>query len=482
MNEKNRCNPIVSGCNSVRTAVRSNLLPGDVSQIRVFVRSSIISSFSALAILLGISAVPLTSEAVHAQEVDSRIEKIVRVENERSFNSIALEEFGTVGMARLLAEYNQLAPDADLAAGTEIIIPTHLEPKKNFATVAYVKGGATLHVAGSRNTIRELAADFRVYSTDEIVTAEDGFVSLLLSNGSVLNIQPSSTLSLKILQCLPDNPACNVELGSSSGSVDADVKKRTDQQNRFLISTPYASAAVRGTKFDFGASTDELLVGVTHGEVEVAAGQSAASLPAGFGARTANGEAPGEAVELLKAPTLNAAPQRFTSEDIVAWNEVNGAASYQISVSADASGQQEIYRQSVSELIHPVNPLPPGDAYVTIRPVDRQNLKGFHGRQRLNIVELDAELPKPVLLFENEDASDSVFVFSGNAATDELPLEVQFSETPEFAQLVSVDIPANGGAKHSLSGDTNYYARARVVTNGSVVGGYGDVLEIPARN
>lgn len=416
-----------------------------------------------------------------AQEVDSRVEKIVRANSDDSFKSIAVQEFGSVGIARLLAEYNQLSPTDSLAAGTEIIIPTHLQPKKNFATVAFAKGKVTLHVAGSRNTTRELSADDRIYSTDVIVTQESGFVSLLLSNGSTLNIQPWTTLSLKTLQCLPENPACDVELDSSAGSVAADVKKRPDQQNRFLISTPYASAAVRGTAFDFGSTGDEMLVGVTHGEVAISAGSSVASLPVGFGISAKPGGRPGDLVALLKAPSVNPAPQRFTSEDIIGWNAVSGASRYQVSLAADASGQQEFYRQSVSGLTHDVRDLPAGEAHVIIRPLDEQNFKGFRAKQTLNIVALDDQLPKPSLSFESEEASDSVFVFPQTSTAD-LQHEVQFSTTRDFAQLVSVDIPVSGGAKHGMDTETNYYARARVITDDAAVGSYGEILEIPASN
>lgn len=433
---------------------------------------------AAVAITL-IASVSLTPVLSHAQEVDSRIEKIVRVDGQDSFNSIAIQEFGSVGMARLLAEYNNLSPDVRLVAGTEIIIPTHLEPKRNFATVAFAKGEATLRVAGSRTTTQKLSSDDRVYSTDVIVTEESGFVSLVLSNGSILNIQPSTTLSLKTLQCLPENSSCEVELDSSTGSVAADVKKRPEQQNRFLISTPYASAAVRGTVFDFGASADELLVGVTHGEVDISADSSVASLPEGFGSRAELGGSPGALVALLKAPSLYQAPERFSSEDIIAWAPVNGAANYQVSLAADESGQYEIYRQSVSGLTHEVNALPAGEVYAIVRPLDEQNFKGFRGKRALNIVNLDTALPKPSLSFEKEDASNSIYVYPQDS-TANLLHEVQFSATRDFAQLVSVDIPENGGAKHGIDADAVFYARARVITDDTAVGSYGEILEITA--
>ena len=415
-------------------------------------------------------------------EVDSRIEKIIRVAHGESFNSIAVKEFGSIGMGRLLAEYNQLPVHHKLTVGTEIIVPTHLEPKKNFATVAFAKGEATLKVAGSRIVKRPIGADDQIYTTDVIETGKSGFVSLLLSNGSVFNVQPSSEVSLRTLQCLPDDAACEVNIESSSGSVVADVEKRPDQQNRFLISTPYASAAVRGTVFDFGATADEMLVGVTEGEVEISAADVSTSLPIGFGASAGNGSAPGNLVPLLKAPSFFQAPQRFSSEDVLAWRPSEGAEDYQLSLASDAAGQQEIYRQSVSgqsadAVRQTIDPLPPGEVFATLRPVDQYGFKGFRGKQVLNIVTLDEQLPKPVLSFDELGDRNSVYVFP-QGETAGLVHEVQFSVTADFTELVSVDIPENGGTKHGREGQKIYFARARVLADDNVVGSYGQVLEI----
>lgn len=421
----------------------------------------------------------LTGGGNAASDVDSSIEKIVQSGPGDTIAKIAVREFGTIGLSRLLAEYNEISPDATLLEGTEIIIPTHLEPKQNFATVIYVKGGATLHIAGSRHTVRMLEKNDRIYTTDLVITDETGFVSTRLSNGSVLNVQPESRVSLQSLQCLPQDAACQVQVDATEGSVAADVKKRVDQKNRFLISTPYASAAVRGTVFDFGADDSQMRVGVTHGEVEISAGPATASLPIGYGVLTDAGARPGDLITLLKAPGFSAAPARFAEEDVIGWNAVPGASGYQVSISSDSNGEQEIYRESVDSLLHPVRPLSPGEAYAIVRPVDKNQLKGFRARQALNIVAFDRGLPKPALAFENED--DAVYVFAQDASPDSV-IEVQFSLTEDFKELVSVDIPGNGGAKQLWDDATRYFARARLLDGdaaaGEVVGSYGNVLEI----
>lgn len=411
-------------------------------------------------------------------DVDSRVEKIVIVGPNDTLNSIAIAEFGSLGMARLLAEYNELASDSPLKPGTEIVVPTHLEPKKNFAVVNFVKGAAYRRVAGSRNTVHQLKAGDQIYTTDLIVTGKNGFVSTELSNGSVVQIQPLSKVTLQMLVCMPEDEACEVSLDSETGSVAADVKKRPKQQNRFRISTPYASAAVRGTVFDFGASATDMLVGVTEGEVEINGGPGSASLPEGYGVVTETGGEPGNLIALLRGPDMVPIPMRFAAEDVLHWDPVEGASTYHVSLSSDASGQQEIYREVGNNASHAVRSLPAGEVYAAVRAVDSNRLKGFTSRQAISIVETDPELPKPELAFDNDD--ESVFVYAVGSS-ESTKLEVQFATDADFRELVSVDIPGEGGGAAQAWGDRErYFVRSRVVADENTVGGYGDVLEVVA--
>jgi len=200
-----------------------------------------------------ISAVSASSNDKQIRAVDSSLESIIRTVEGDTFATLGFKVFGSAAMGRLLAEYNELAFSTEFEAGQEIIIPTHVDAKNNFATVAFVKGDTTLHVAGSDQTTRSLSTGDQIYTTDVIVTGNSGFVSTVLSNGSVVNIQPDSRVILNELSCLPQDARCAFSMDSERGSLSSDVRTRDGQSNRFLIKTPYASAAVRGTIFDFDA-------------------------------------------------------------------------------------------------------------------------------------------------------------------------------------------------------------------------------------
>ncbi len=408
--------------------------------------------------------------------VDSSIERILVTGEGDTFPTLGVNVFGTVGMGRLLAEYNSIPFDTVFEAGTEIIVPTHLQSKKNYATVAYVKGNSVVHVAGSNVAVMPIETGQRIYTTDVIVTDNDGFVSVTLSNGSVINVQPESRAVLAELSCMPRDSECAFLMDSQGGSVSADVQTREGQTNRFLIKTPYASAAVRGTVFDFDASPDALSVGVTEGQVAVTAGESDLSLPTGFGSRTEAGKAPGEPVALLEQTAFQTPLSRIGEEDKIAWDTLPGARVYQLAVSGDIAGTQEIYRENSTTTVHSFRKLPVGEAYLSVRGVDRNDLKGFPAVQKMNIVAVDETLPRPVL---KQSVEDGVVHVSTEERTDQLH-ELQFSQREDFAAAVAVDVPSDGGASHQLQNSERLYVRGRVIVDDSTVGAYGPVILVEA--
>jgi len=426
-----------------------------------------------------ISAASASSNDEQTRAVDSSLESIIRTVEGDTFATLGFKVFGSAAMGRLLAEYNELAFSTEFEAGQEIIIPTHVDAKNNFATVAFVKGDTTLHVAGSDQTTRSLSTGDQIYTTDVIVTGNSGFVSTVLSNGSVVNIQPDSRVILNELSCLPQDARCAFSMDSERGSLSSDVRTRDGQINRFLIKTPYASAAVRGTIFDFDADARTMRVGVTEGEVSLIAGTQDLSLPTGFGSLADEGKGLGDAVELLGSPDFLPAPRRLGEQDRIAWNEVNGAQGYVMSVTSDANGNQEIYRETVTEPVHDLRALDEGTAYLNVRGLDTNQLKGFTGVAEMNIVTVDPDLPMPKLSLEKE--GNEIYVSLLDSSFEQTH-ELQFSELEDFSTLVSVDIPHNGGAIRHIEPDRPYYVRGRVVAGESSVGQYGPVMEIEAGN
>lgn len=411
----------------------------------------------------------------HSRSVDSSMEKIVKARANDTFSTIAVREFGSVSMGRLIAEYNNMDFSSVLAGGFEIRIPTHNTPKKDFAEVVFTKGDATIYFAGSSSASLQAKRSQKIYANDRILTGKGGFVSLRFATGTVINVQPGSDVTVEQLRCLNDNPECEININAKDGGVQADVKRRNDQTNRFIIDTPYASAAVRGTVFDFDASSEQLLVGVTEGQVDIRAANQEIELPEGLGVKAVAGQGPDRPVTLLAGPRFSAVAPRISSEDVIAWAVNDKARQYMVSLTREAASFAENYRTRSADAEHQVQTVPAGDYFLNVRATDSEGFKGFTSSKALKVVDIEKDRRGPSL--EIDTQNESVFVQLSDVPDTQETYEIQFSSLANFSDVVSVDVPYDGGAIAKF-GEELFYARARIVVDESTVSRFGPVLEI----
>jgi len=76
-----------------------------------------------------------------------------------------------------------------------------------------------------------------------------------------------------------------------------------------------------------------------------------------------------------------------------------------------------------------------------------------------------------------DQSSDQIYVSLKDQAGS-LNHELQFSTESDFSQLVSVEIPPDGGAVQQLKPNTRFYVRARAIGDSSTVGGYSEAIEV----
>ena len=404
--------------------------------------------------------------------IDSSFESLLVAQQDDTFSSISLRELGTLQLARQLAEYNQLSLNTVFSAGQEIRFPSQITPKSNYAIVSYVKGAATYFPAQSQQWKRALVRDDKLFTTDVVETGLDGFVSLELSSGAVINIQPDSKIRLEKLHCLPDDSTCLVIVDIESGKIRSNVTKREQQTNRFTIQTPYASAAVRGTVFDIYAEDDRLQMGVTEGDVGVDTDTTQLEVSTGFGLLLSGGDIQGPLTPLLDKPVLGKLPPRLTDEDRVIWRGVEGSDFYKVSYANDPEGREIISEVEVNGRAHTSEPLEIGDYYVVVRAIDPIGFLGFGQRSVFTKVPFDRTSEPPVIQGELQETT---LFLSAQRGEGNRSHEFQLGDDAEFFNLVSVDVPSDGGLTHQLIPNQEHFVRARVINADGSAGPYSPV-------
>lgn len=465
--------------------------------------------------------IAVSNSSVHAQQTPVKDPDIVKprysivsrdvfVGQGDTLASIAKRELGTTKFSQLLGSYNRLTPTSTLKPGDIVRIPIHVPPRGEYAEVVFVKGeltaerdikadaeaadrqasASTAQTDGfSRDSellqqteIISLTRNDKVFEGDLLKTAPTGFASIAFSSGSVVNLQPDTTAILEKLVCLESDDSCVIGIETLSGRVTSNIQSRDQQPTDFTITTPFASAAVRGTFFDIDASED-FLVSVAEGAVDVQAQDTMVPVGTGFGVVVEQGSAPGEPIELMPAPVFKRVPPRMVEGDTIEWFAFEDASSYEATLSTDEASNQTVTDIDVSpgsesldlqaSLANSTEPAPAaGDYFLSVRAIDVKGLLGIKTTTRITLAELDSSI-QPVSTNIVRDGSEFLVTVE-NPPEDAPGYEIQISADESFQDPLSADVNALGAAVFRVEQD-QVFARARVLVDPLTVSAFGDV-------
>ncbi len=369
--------------------------------------------------------------------------------------------------AEQIAAYNGIAAVTTIIpGGTTILIPNPYLLGRDHGQVVYSKGDV-LHTQ-KRVVANPPARGAYVYKGDTFTTGEDGFVSLKFSSGSVVNLQPDSRIAVRDINCVDETVNCVIALHAEKGVIDSQVTPRPADQPQidYKITTPFLSAAVRGTAFYVTVDKDSDRIGVTEGLVSASVDNNANELPKGKGLLVEENVEP-EVVDLLEAPELIAATSDaiYSDEDVVRWNPLEDAQRYRLTIAEDESLSTPI-RTSETQRSGAFLPdgLPPGEFYLSVAGIDNQEFIGLPSAIRFNHAAIDdQEQLELEIIRAGDEVTISPVEFSGS-------VEIHISE--------GFDIPMGGrrlistlsdGLTFELDPASEWVIRARkVFSNNSV--------------
>lgn len=431
------------------------------------------------------------------------ISRDVTVEAGDTLAGIAQRELGRGGLAFELANFNNIALNDILRPGQIIRIPVNVPSRNESAEVVFVKGDVSVTrqpragSSPSANVVATAATDTltdavdttqpqsfqlernaEVFIGDVITTSASGFVSIAFSSGSVINLQPDTIATLERLVCLETDDSCIVEIITQRGRITSEVEARGQQPVEFRITTPQASAAVRGTVFDIDVA-DQLLVALIEGDLDVAAQNQTVALTEGFGLTVQQGEPPGEPIELLPAPVFKRVPARIATGDTVEWWPFGDAEAYQLLLSNDEAGLDTLNTLQLPAVPSQVDlqpaipePLDSGDYFLTLRAVDNNGLQGFTSVTRITLADIDEAIPTVSTEVTREGGEFVVSVL--DLSEDALGYEMQISTDESFSDPLSVDVNQTGIAVFRVD-DDRVFTRARVLVNPVTVSAFGPI-------
>ena len=271
-----------------------------------------------------------------------------------------------------VARLNRLSHPSRLRPGQRLLLPASL-----------LRGTATsAHVEYVRGPVRADGAALRIGdAVAEGVALElgaQGFVSLRLHDGSLLQLQANSRSKLLRLRDLPAGQRRNTLIELDQGRVDATVAPQTPG-SRFEVKTPLATAGVRGTRFGVSvpAEAARATADVVDGQVEVQAHRvvTPVAVNAGQGAVVQRNGAPVRRA-LLPAPDLSGLQARVERlPGPLPVQPTAAAARYRVEIAEDEA-YTRVSWSGEGPLPIVLEGLADGRYYVRVRAADPDDLLG----------------------------------------------------------------------------------------------------------
>jgi hypothetical protein len=229
-----------------------------------------------------------------------------------------------------LTKYNEVANDRAIPVNTPIRIPVGwLKKLPVVGEVVYVTGAAEYSQWNDKQFVTLISGQ-QVHLGAIIRTQAGSIVKLLLHQTNEVLIKQNSELLLEKFSSI-NVDVLDEEITLKQGS--ADVEVNSDKvKNRFIIKTPAAIAAVRGTQFRINSSGDQMRGEVLEGKIDVSTDSSSQSVPAGFGVSATKGKKIQPPRALPPQPQMLTPNVKSSLPAKVEWKSLNQVDQYQVSL------------------------------------------------------------------------------------------------------------------------------------------------------
>ena len=290
-----------------------------------------------------------------------------------------------------LAQRNGIASPRAIQPGARLKIPAEwLRMQPTPARILVASGELTLYRKdGGTPEVARVGTEIRF--GDALETGDEGYARIEFADGSWLLIRPASLVVFDRYSQFRESGMVDTSLRLERGDLRTWVRPRRRGDDRFMIVTPSAMAAVRGTEFDVSVDQDQVMRNeVVSGEVAVASEGVEHTVAAGQATLARPGEAPLPPRDMLAAPRVEV---RGDGAAQASWSAVEGARGYQLELFAGTDMSQPMGSWTVTGREWQAD-VPAGEYLLVVRAEDAEGLRGREGQQTLQVTEAEPEPDK----------------------------------------------------------------------------------------
>ncbi len=289
---------------------------------------------------------------------------------------------------RVVQKQNRIANPLAIPVGKVIVIPRNLLKFK-------LASAKLISVRGQVSAGNSPAAVGQVLQEGvEVTTGPSSFTTMLLDDGSRMSLPSNSNIRIRRLRSYALGGSLDYDFDIARGGVRSTVTKHKSSDDRYLVRTPRAVSAVRGTDFQsrFDPTSNNDFAEVIEGELSVDVGSAALrSLPAGNGLAVKAGGA--IVTEALLAPPELSEPGKTQAEKVVRFRAAQPSPTRFI-IAADSGFIEQVADIIAEDGQASFADIPNGNFFIRARAISKNGVQGmpatFAFKRRLNGVSATA--------------------------------------------------------------------------------------------
>lgn len=330
---------------------------------------------------------------------------LYRIESGDTLSGIAQRHLIDGEHWRELRDINGVKQPRRLQPGAFLRIPTEkTKVSAVVATAVAVSGRVERQLGGAGEKI-SLKPNDQVKQGDRVFSGPDASLKLEFVDGSYVQLQRDTIVTLKLLQGQVAARLSSVQILVEQGRVETMVKPLKSKVMRYEVLTPTVQIGVRGTNFrvNFDAhdalSRSEVLDGAVNARNEL----GSENIPKDFGAVILPNAKPLPPIPLLPAPNIGDIPSLVDRSPMrLKWENTDGAMQYRLQLATTADFASIIADSLIATPEASFSDVANGRYYLRVRAIDKNGLEGKNAERAIDIqaqpVHLEVPLQEPTLL------------------------------------------------------------------------------------
>ncbi len=345
----------------------------------------------------------LVSEVSHADDVSAEWKSVGNQETVWAYSVLKNDSFERIYQKYLnkraniiaLSEYNHHPLIKKLQPAQIINIPVEmLRRTPTNAQVLLVYGDVNASNIAGDNT-HKLKKDDLLVSGDSLNIGKNSLVKLLLADGSKVDIQPNSNLSIQDSYQYVGKETFVTNLKLVKGRTQVSANPEHVLGNTLKVQTPSAVAAVRGTQFRVTADESFSLQETLEGRVAFSASGQEVLLAKGYGSVAEKNKVPLAPIQLPGAVDVSALPKLFEHNSAeFDFPAQQGVAAWTGQLALDEDFTQILNEQTTQAGKLVFADLTDGQYYLKLRTQDQHGLQGVDATHVFHVKALP---PEPLL-------------------------------------------------------------------------------------